>query len=66
MQRPFHDRGVTDDPAFNLDHEVCPAQGMLPVFLGEAAVLILGEGRPKQIPDLRDLSCAQLLGWQEV
>lgn len=50
-----NNRSVADDGAVRLEDEVCPSQGVVPVFLGEATVLIAREGVVHELPQARHL-----------
>src|SRR4051812_42693625 len=56
MERPVHDRAVADYAAVQLDHEMTATERMLPVVLGESAVLVVRECGPKELANRLDLS----------
>lgn len=58
----IHDGGMRHDSATILGEEVRSADGVLPVVVGEAAMLVEFERGEQQILDLRDLVCGEFVG----
>jgi hypothetical protein len=52
---------VGHDPVANCGEKVRPPDGMLPVVLGEAAMLVEFERGKQQILDLGDLGCREFV-----
>ena len=60
MNLALHYRRMTDDVGVLLCQKVKPAEGVLPVVLGKAAVLVLGECLEQQFADRGDFVSGQL------
>ena len=64
MDLAFDDRRVGDDPAVDIEDEMPSPETVLPVVLGEAAIIVLGEGGPKNLSQAGDLGARQLVAPQ--